>query len=198
MRIAKNASSGLNPSTVNTLEKWHPHLRSSERAQHPRNRAAPTFWATKAWKIHPTNTPRRGNWSSWFRNHFNTKAQFCLKLAINCHSTAPPNMNLQATLEAEFYMDIYFNAFKQRSALKSCHKARKNKTEVLKLVGIVLVLGLYWYCWFRLLYCIGIGIGGKRPVLFICGCWGIPLLIFWCRPPWEVVFIWSLLTPCFI
>ena len=65
-------------------------------------------------------------------------------------------------------MHIYFNAFKHRIALRSSHKARKNKTESLKIIGIVLVLGLYWYCLFRMLYCIGIGIGEIKPVLFIC------------------------------
>jgi hypothetical protein len=52
-------------------------------------------------------------------------------------------ITFQATQEADFYMHIYFNAFKQTSALRSCHEARKNKTEIVKLYGIVLVLGLY-------------------------------------------------------
>jgi hypothetical protein len=55
-------------------------------------------------------------------------------------------MNLKATKEADCYMHIYFNAFKQRIVLMRGYKARKNKTESKKLVGIVLVLGLYWYC----------------------------------------------------
>ena len=45
----------------------------------------------------------------------------------------------------------------------------KFHTQILAiLVGIVLVLELYWNCCFGFVYCIGIGIGPKRSVLFIC------------------------------
>ena len=66
-------------------------------------------------------------------------------------------MNLQTTKEADCYMHIQFNAFNQIIVLRSSYKARKIKTVSLKLIGIVLFLGLYWYCQFRLLYCIGNG-----------------------------------------
>jgi hypothetical protein len=55
-------------------------------------------------------------------------------------------MNLKATYEAGFDMHTYFNAFKQRILLRSNHKARKKKPDLLKSIGIVLVLELYWYC----------------------------------------------------
>jgi hypothetical protein len=71
-------------------------------------------------------------------------------------------MNLQATKEADCYMHIYFNVFKQRIVLRRGYKARKNRTELIKLVGIVLVLGLYW-CW----DCIGIADFGCCIVLVL-------------------------------
>ena len=40
----------------------------------------------------------------------------------------PQQMNLQATQEADFYIHIYFNSFKQLIVLNSYHKARKDKT----------------------------------------------------------------------
>jgi hypothetical protein len=49
------------------------------------------------------------------------------------------------------------------------------------LVGIVLVLELYWNCWFGCVYCIGIG--PRRPVLFNCGFFFLKLtsqtFLFW-------------------
>ena len=47
----------------------------------------------------------------------------------------------------------------------------KYHTQILEIsVGIVFVLELelYWNCCFGFVYCIGIGIGHKRSVLFIC------------------------------
>ena len=55
-------------------------------------------------------------------------------------------MNLQATKDADCYMHIYFYALQERIVSERNYSVRKNKTESKKLTGIVLVLGLYWYC----------------------------------------------------
>jgi hypothetical protein len=42
----------------------------------------------------------------------------------------------QINLQAICYIHIYLIAFKQRIAVNSSHKARKNKTKSLELIGI--------------------------------------------------------------
>ena len=76
---------------------------------------------------------------------FPPKANFASKL-LSIGTAQLHQMNLQATKEADCYMHIYYNAFKQRIVLRRSYTSWKNKTEPLKLIGIVLVLGLYWYC----------------------------------------------------
>ena len=61
-------------------------------------------------------------------------------------------MNLQATKEADCYMHIYFNAFKQRIVLRSSYKAKEKYNRIIKInwycIGIAdlgCCIVLYWY-----------------------------------------------------
>ena len=53
------------------------------------------------------------------------KGHICLKLAINCQNPDPPN-ELRGHKEADFYMLIYFHAFKHKIELRSQEKIKPN------------------------------------------------------------------------